>query len=208
MRDEYHTVSAELRGEIERIKGSRFLATVAPVGSPEAAGGFLTRIREEFADATHNCWAWRIGGEPEVFRSSDDGEPGGSAGRPILQQIEGHELTDTAVVVTRWFGGTKLGVGGLMRAYGGAAGHALDAAGRRLVVITRRLVVEFPYECTGAVEGLFASYEITPAASEYGASVRLEIDVPRRRLDRFMAELRDRTAGRVEMRETEVPGDR
>lgn len=203
MADEFQTLASEYRSETERIKGSRFTATVAPASTPEDAEAFVARVRSELDDASHHCWAYHLGGEAPRFRSSDDGEPGGSAGRPILQQIEGHGLTDTVVVVTRWFGGTKLGVGGLMRAYGGAAGHALDRAARRVVVITRRLVITYPYECSGAVEGALASYGLASVASDYAESVSLELEVPVRELESFTQELRDRSGGRVEMRETE-----
>ena len=148
---EFLTIAGEHRHEIDPIKGSRFLTSVAPAARVEEAEAFIERIRAEFAAASHNCWAYRCGREGEVFRSSDDGEPSGSAGRPILQQVEGHGLTNVAVVVTRWFGGTKLGVGGLMRAYGGAAGQTLDRTPQRTVIVKRRITVEHPYECSGAV---------------------------------------------------------
>jgi len=197
--DEYTTVASRFRGEVERIKGSRFLADVAPVVTPEEAEAFLAEVRAELDDATHHCWAYRLGCRSPRFRSSDDGEPGGSAGRPILQQLEGHELSDAVVVVTRWFGGTKLGVGGLMRAYGGAAGHALDRVERRVVVIRRELSITYPYECSGAVEGLLAAHRLTPTASEYTEHVRQELAIPVRELEAFLGELRDRCSGRVDI---------
>ena len=199
MAHEIHTLAAEFRHEGERIKGSRFIATVAPSPTVAAAEGFVERIRSEFPAATHHCWAYRVGPTGEAFRASDDGEPGGSAGRPILQQLEGHGLTNAVVVVTRWYGGTKLGVGGLMRAYGGAAGHALDRAERRIVILKRRLDVRFPYDCTGAVQGLLSAHGIEPASADYGAAVHMVLDVPERDLEEFTSALRDRTAGRVEM---------
>lgn len=201
MPDEIHTLAREFRHEGERIKGSRFLATVAPAFTAAEAEGFVARMREEFADATHNCWAYRVGRTGEAFRASDDGEPSGSAGRPILAQIEGHGLTNVAAVVTRWFGGTKLGVGGLMRAYGGAAGHALDRAERKILIIKRRLAIEHPYDCSGAVQGLLAAHGLEPASADYGATVRLVLDVPERELEEFITALRDRTAGRAEIEE-------
>ena len=164
------------------------------------AEAFIERVRAEFASATHNCWAYRVGPAGEAFRSSDAGEPSGSAGRPILLQIEGHDLTDTAVVVTRWFGGTKLGVGGLMRAYGGAAGQTLDRAPVETVVVTRRIEVEHPYDCSGAVQGLLAARRLEPTESDYGAAVKLVLEVPERDLAEFTRELLDRTAGRALIR--------
>ncbi len=121
------TVCARVRHEAEPSKGSRFIATVVPVTSEDAAKAALDGVRAEMPDAGHHCWAWRIA-SPAIDRASDDGEPGGSAGRPILAQLTGRDLVDTAVIVSRYWGGTKLGVGGLVRAYGGAAGLALDRA--------------------------------------------------------------------------------
>ena len=111
------------------IKKSRFLAVAAPVVDEAEARAFLAAYSD--LDANHNCWAWRIG---QVYRFSDDGEPSGTAGRPILQAIEGQELDQVAVVVTRWFGGILLGSGGLMRAYGGTAAACLRQAEKTVVV--------------------------------------------------------------------------
>ncbi|EQD36688.1 protein containing Uncharacterized protein family UPF0029 [mine drainage metagenome] len=113
----------------QSVRGSRFLADAAPVVDATAAMRWLTAQRH--TDATHNCWAWRCGAE---YRSSDDGEPGGSAGRPILQAIDAQGLDRVVVRVARWFGGTKLGVGGLLRAYGGCAAECLRTAPRRVLM--------------------------------------------------------------------------
>ena len=189
--------SGEFRYEAPPTKGSRFIATLAPATTPEEAEAFVARIRAAEPNATHHCWAWRVGRPCDRFRSSDDGEPSGSAGRPILLQLEGHEVTDVVCVVTRWFGGTKLGVGGLMRAYGGCAGQALDRATTREVVETVRLRVTCPYSDAGTLEGFLAHHALTPASSAYGESIVLELDVPSEDLASLTAELRDRTAGRA-----------
>ena len=123
-----HTLAGPATFELE-AKRSRFLARAAPVESPEAALAFLHEVADP--QATHNCWAYRIGAD---YRSSDDGEPGGSAGRPILAAIEGQGVDQVMVVVTRWYGGTNLGVGGLVRAYGGAAAECRRPAPRRPLV--------------------------------------------------------------------------
>lgn len=195
--DELSAAAEELRFEPDPVKGSRFVATVAPAASREEALAFVRRVERELSDASHNCWAWRVGGRGEQFQSSDAGEPGGSAGRPILAQLEGHRVTNTAVVVSRWFGGTKLGVGGLVRAYGGAAGKALDRTPLRPVVALRRLEIAHPWECAGAVQALVAARGLTVVASDYGESVRLALDVPERELAEVERELADRTAGRA-----------
>ena len=199
MTSEFQTVAEVFRYEIERIKGSRFVTTVAPASSVDEAMEFVAGVSAEFSGAGHNCFAFRLGRDGAVFRSSDDGEPGGSAGRPILQQLEGHDLTELVVVVTRWFGGTKLGVGGLMRAYGGAAGQTLDRAPLRTVAITRHLIVNHPYECSAAVSALFAARSITPTASSYDAEVQLELQLPEPEVEEFCRELRDCTSARAEV---------
>lgn len=115
----------------QEIRKSRFLAFAAPVGDEEAAKAFIAA--HSHVDANHNCWAWRLG---QVYRFSDDGEPSGTAGRPILQAIDGQELDGVAVVVTRWFGGILLGSGGLVRAYGGTASACLRQAEKSPLIAT------------------------------------------------------------------------
>lgn len=124
----------------QEIKRSRFLAIASPVADPDEAKNFIAR--NSAADANHNCWAWRIG---QAYRFSDDGEPSGTAGKPILQVIDGQELDNVAVLVTRWFGGILLGSGGLVRAYGGTAGLCLKAAERRPIIAMAQasIVVQF-----------------------------------------------------------------
>jgi uncharacterized YigZ family protein len=118
----------------EEIRKSRFLAIAAPVASAEQAMSFLREVAEP--TATHNCWAYRIG---QAYRFNDDGEPGGTAGRPILQAIDGQQMDRVVVVVARWYGGIKLGAGGLVRAYGGTAAECLRRAERVPIVATARL---------------------------------------------------------------------
>ncbi len=194
---QYRTVVGELRHEIDKIKGSRFIATIAPAESVDAATAFVTSVRKEFHDARHTCWAYRIGDRGETFRSSDDGEPSGSAGKPILAQVDGQGLCYVVVAVTRYFGGTKLGVGGLVRAYGQAAAEAIARASIRTVVLTRRVRIEHPYECSSAIEALLAAEHRRPAAADYTTSVRLEFDIPEDEVDSFVCQVRDRTGDRA-----------
>jgi uncharacterized YigZ family protein len=128
-----HTLVAVARHS-EDIRKSRFLAQAAPVETPERALAWVQTVSD--AAATHNCWAYRIG---QDYRFNDDGEPGGTAGRPILQAIEGQGFDHVAVVVTRWYGGIKLGAGGLARAYGGTAAECLRLAERVPIVAMARL---------------------------------------------------------------------
>jgi uncharacterized YigZ family protein len=135
MREPLHTLVAPCQYAVE-IRKSRFLAHAAPVASAAQALEFLREVGTPAA--SHNCWAYRIDAD---YRSSDDGEPGGSAGRPILQAIDSQGMDRVMVVVTRWFGGIKLGVGGLVRAYGGTAAECLRRAARRPIVAMTRLQV-------------------------------------------------------------------
>ena len=152
----YLSIPSALRHEIDPILGSRFVADVAPASDATSALELVERVRAEFPDASHHCWAWRLPPAGIDFRYSDDGEPRGSAGVPILKRIEGAGLVGVCAVVTRWFGGTKLGVGGLMRAYGGAAAAALAEVGSVEVVPTTPCTVVYPYECEGNVQALLA----------------------------------------------------
>lgn len=124
----------------ETIKKSLFIVYAAPVGNAEEALAFIEAHSR--ADATHNCWAFRIG---EEYRFNDDGEPGGTAGRPILAAIEGRELSNTVVLVIRYYGGIKLGTGGLVRAYGGTAAKCLQQAPKREILAMSRVVCDCPY---------------------------------------------------------------
>ena len=200
-KESYRTLAGEFRHEIEKVKGSRFLAAVAPTRNEDEAQELVSRQRKEFHDARHHCSAWRFGRTGQEFRYSDDGEPSGSAGKPILQAIDGRELCDVTVVVTRYFGGTKLGVGGLVRAYGGAAAEALDRAEIIVVTLKRRFRLKYSYECSGPIQGLLNEFEFDPTRAEYGAEVELELEIPLKLCDAFLREFTERTAGRGECRE-------
>ena len=189
------TLAEPFRFQPAPIKGSRFIATAAPVASMDEALACVEAVRAEMADARHHCWACRLA--DGSHRSSDDGEPGGSAGRPILAMIDGHDLVDVVVVVTRYFGGVKLGVGGLIRAYGGAAGQALDRAPVVERELTETLIVVHAYDDTQAVATVLAAEGLTPRDTDYGAEVRLVLDVPVERREAVVDALRDRTSGRV-----------
>lgn len=175
------------------VKHSRFLALAAPAASPEEALDFL----REAADpaATHNCWAYRIGGE---YRSSDDGEPSGTAGRPILAAIDGQGYDRVMVVVTRWYGGIKLGAGGLVRAYGGAAAECLRLAPRQPLVAMRRLRLACSFDDLGHVHAALAAHQAEKhdeSFDERGALLALEL--PDDRADALKTHLRDATRNRV-----------
>ncbi len=196
----YTSVTGRSRFHDEPIKGSRFIATLFEVSTDEAAQQALAAVCKEMADARHHCWAYRLHAEDRI-RSSDDGEPGGSAGRPILAQIEGHGLHDTMVVVTRYFGGVKLGVGGLIRAYGGCAGRGLDRAELKVVIAKTELSLEHEYGDTSAIDGVIRQEGLTRSSAEYDELVRLVLEVPAEDLARVRQALIDRTSGRVVLSE-------
>jgi uncharacterized YigZ family protein len=173
-----------------RERGSRFLALLVPVGGEEAAGATLEEIRRLHRGATHHCWAWRLGPLARE-RSSDDGEPAGTAGEPILRVLRGAALSDVLVVVVRWFGGVKLGKGGLARAYSGACGLVLErtATVRRIETILLR--VSLPYERLGAVKRLAEAPGRRLRSESYGEEVVMEIEVELPALLEFESALAD-----------------
>ncbi|MDQ2703047.1 MAG: IMPACT family protein [Pseudomonadota bacterium] len=175
------------------VKHSRFLAQAAPVDSPGAALAFMARVSDP--GATHNCWAWRL---DDQYRSSDDGEPAGTAGRPILAAIDGQGYDRVAVVVTRWYGGIKLGAGGLVRAYGGAAAECLRRAERLPLVAMRFLELQAGFDDIGAVHAALASFGAEKLDEQFNADgLRLRLSLPADRADALQAQLRDATRDRV-----------
>lgn len=194
--DLLRTVTGPVSAELPRISGSRFVGHLAPATSEAEALAVVQRLRDEDPDATHHCWAFVL--EDGRARSSDDGEPRDSAGAPILRHLEGAGLVDVVAVVVRWYGGTKLGRGGLVRAYGDATAAVLAAATvvERPALATRRL--RHGYDLTGAVDGVLAAFDATEVASDYGADVTRVVQVRRDRAAAFDRAVRDATAGRVE----------
>ncbi|MCK4873759.1 MAG: YigZ family protein [Phycisphaerales bacterium] len=191
----YRTIARPVCVEIGKIKGSRFIADAATAGSVDEARAFLQSIRETFPDATHHCSAWRI--DEHESRANDDGEPSGSAGAPILRQIDGVGVIGTVIVVTRYFGGTKLGTGGLIRAYGAAARAALDAADVIEHIVTRTLHITHGYELTATVQSVLSAYHLEPIDPHYETDVRFTIAIPEETADELVRELTERTGGRV-----------
>lgn len=185
----YAAPAGESWGEI-REKGSRFLAWIGPAAGEEAARDALDGLARRYPDASHHCWAWRIGSPPRE-RSSDAGEPSGTAGVPILQVLRGAALSDVLAVVVRWFGGTKLGKGGLARAYAAAAREALAGLPTVLRVPTVRVTLEVPYEKVGAVKRLIHPPAVELEAEEYGERARLVLAVHEERREALRQALAD-----------------
>ncbi|SEK76218.1 Putative translation regulator, IMPACT (imprinted ancient) protein family [Pseudoxanthomonas sp. GM95] len=186
------TLAGPLRQETG-IKHSRFIVHAGPAASADAAMAFIASASE--IGATHNCWAWRVG---EAFRSSDDGEPGGSAGRPILAAIDGAGFDQIAVVVTRWYGGIKLGVGGLVRAYGGCTASALREAPRLPLLQLIELEIACSFDDLGHVHAALAAFGAEKRDEAFDAQgARLTLRLPADQADTLKNHLRDATRDRV-----------
>lgn len=151
MLKKYRTILAQAEAEIVEKK-SRFIATVRPVKTEEEARAFIEEMKKKYWNATHNVFAYQIGERNELQRFSDDGEPQGTAGMPVLSVLKGEDIKDTAIVVTRYFGGTLLGTGGLVRAYGKSAKEGILAAGIAELVLYRRYSVMTDYTDSGKVQ--------------------------------------------------------
>lgn len=191
MSDALSTLVQRCRHQQE-IRKSRFLAIAAPVSSAEQALAFLREVADPAA--THNCWAWRIG---DGYRFNDDGEPGGTAGRPILQAIDGQQMDGVAVVVTRWYGGIKLGAGGLVRAYGGTAAECLRQAERIALVAMTRLEVRCEFAELALLKARLKELQGEIEQEHFAADgVELQLRLPRDRVDEAVQLISDISRGR------------
>ena len=189
-------LTGRTRFEAEPTKNSRFIVTAAPVEDESEAQALLRAVAAEMPDANHHCWAWRIA-VPSIDRAGDDGEPSGSAGRPILAQLSGHDLVNSAVIVTRYFGGTKLGVGGLVRAYGGAAGEAIAIAPSVPWELHTQLIVVHSHGDLNGVERVLSEFAASTLTIEYGTEVSRTVSLSASKLGKFQTALADTTAGRA-----------
>ncbi|RMH63650.1 MAG: YigZ family protein [Calditrichaeota bacterium] len=173
--DQYRVPARAHSAEI-KVKGSRFIAHVLPAADTATAEALYAEIKKKYYNATHNCPAWRI--TPDEWRYSDDGEPGGTAGKPILKEIVAADLLYTLCVVTRYFGGTKLGTGGLIRAYGEAARAALSTVPVEIKIRTRTLELRFGYELESSVRHFITRFEGKIEASDYSNGVIFRVAIP------------------------------
>ena len=193
---EYRTVYTGGTGELTEKK-SRFIATIRPVESEEEAAAFIEEMKKKYWDASHNCSAFVLGERGELTRCSDDGEPGGTAGRPMLDALTGAGLRNVCAVVTRYFGGTLLGTGGLVRAYSGAVQEGL----RQCVLIHKRFGYKVKAVCDytdiGKVQYLMGKEEITALDTEYTDRVVVHMLLPSDKAKVFEKQLIEATAGRV-----------
>ncbi len=182
--DEYRTPSVKGTASL-RERGSRFIGIALYVTTVEEAMIKLEEIRKEYYDATHHCFAYNIGLTGDLWRANDDGEPSGSAGKPILGQIRSAELTDIIVVVVRYYGGTKLGVPGLIKSYKEAAHLAIAEAGVNTRLNLVHFRVEFPYSVTSEVQRILSAEDAEISGEQYRESCSLVAGIRSSRADRF-----------------------
>ena len=177
----------------QEIKKSRFIALAKPVKSSEEAMSFFA----EYSDpaARHNCWAYKVGRD---YRFNDDGEPSGTAGKPILSAIEYAELTNVAVLVIRWFGGIKLGTGGLARAYGGTASACLNEAEKEEIKVYKSFSLQIPFNLTGGIHHLLSTNGVQKISEKYtDRGLELELSIEQKRFSEFEIQLSDMSQGAI-----------
>jgi uncharacterized YigZ family protein len=199
MTDEFKTILHDARAET-RVQGSRFIGTAHGAVTKAEAEQFIAKVKKEFFDATHNCYAYRLGTQGNQFRFNDDGEPSGSAGKPILAAIDSCTLTNVVVVVTRYFWGTKLGTGGLARAYGQAAGQVLLKGEQVTEYVMESILATFPHERIGSVMRTVSKYGAKIFDTSYDEEVHLRVKIRKSKADEFKAALVNATGGNITLK--------
>ena len=196
MDDTYTTIQRRGTAEV-KVQGSRFVALAVSGGTREEIDPLLESVRKEYFDATHHCYAYRLGTGKEAYRMHDDGEPAGTGGRPILTAIDREGLTDVVVVVTRYFGGTKLGVGGLARAYGEAATQALRDAGRETRYLVVQLDLTFSHDLTSAVMHCISRLQARILETAYDEQVHMRVEIRQSMAGELQDRLVEQTGGKA-----------
>ncbi len=199
--DEFLTIEQQQAAEI-KVKGSTFVGTAGPVNTEQQAADFIQQVSQKFYNATHHCYAYQIGLNPSIiFRMSDAGEPAGTAGVPIFNVIKGKQLTNLAVVVSRYFGGTKLGKGGLSRAYSECTQKVLEGCSIIKKHVYQTLRLEFDYQLTNPVMRAISSFHATIHESSYDQSARLTISLRKSMVENFKLNLIELTSGKISILE-------
>lgn len=193
--DSYFTLADEAEAET-KIQRSRFIALANPASSEAEAREFINQVAKRFHDSRHVCHGWRLGLEPDTLENrNDDGEPSGTAGEPILAAIRRTDLNNLVVVVVRYFGGIKLGTGGLARAYGGAADLVLEKAPRREVLLGREFDLDFPYPNRKTVAHLLQQHRGRTVQEDYGAAIHWRLWLPHSTSEGFLESLTQASNG-------------
>ena len=198
----YKTVKQYGEGEIEEKK-SRFLGKIKPVTTEEEALAFIEKTKKQYWDARHNCYAYIIGEHCECVRCSDDGEPSGTAGKPMLEVLQNQELRNVVAVVTRYFGGTLLGTGGLVRAYTQATQEALKEAQIATMTPVAIMTIQTDYNAIGKIKYVLAQEEINIQNVEYTVDVVVTAAVPLTQKEALLKKITEVTNGKAVMHETE-----
>jgi uncharacterized YigZ family protein len=181
----------------EEIKKSRFICHLKRVYTEEEARAFISEIKKEHHKANHNCSAFTLGDRQEIQRSSDDGEPSGTAGVPMLEILKKREITNVCAVVTRYFGGIKLGVGGLIRAYAGSVGHALDQVGLVKFVTQEQLILTLDYGNYDGLQRFLSSQGLVISESEFLSDVTVKLFVDLDKTEQLLADLVEQFSGKI-----------
>jgi uncharacterized YigZ family protein len=194
MNDEYLTIESQIRTEI-KVKGSKFIGTAVHIESKSTAEDFILKISKEFFDATHNCFAYKI--NEKIFRIGDAGEPSGTAGKPILSVIENKNLFEILIIVTRYFGGTKLGTGGLIRAYSDCANKTLLKAKIIKKFITQKLTLNFSYEMLNNIMRLLNLNKCQILESKYEKDITLKVAIRLSKVEEVKKLLIEASSGKI-----------
>ena len=202
MLPEYRTIYRGGEDEIVEKK-SRFIATVVPVNTEEEALERIGQIKKKHYDARHNCFAYVIGEKNEIMRCSDDGEPSGTAGRPMLEVLTGREIHNAVAIVTRYFGGTLLGTGGLVRAYTEAVQEGLEHCVVLACSTGFKLRIETDYNGIGKLQYLARTLELHELDIQYGELVQMTLLVPEDQIDAVEKDITEQTAGKAQMEREE-----
>lgn len=181
----------------EEIKKSRFICHLKRVYTEEEARAFISEIKKEHHKANHNCSAFTLGERQEIQRSSDDGEPSGTAGVPMLEILKKREITNVCAVVTRYFGGIKLGAGGLIRAYAGSVGHALDQVGLVKFVTQEQLILTLDYGNYDGLQRFLSTQGLVISESEFLSDVTVKLFVDLDKTDQLLADLIEQFSGKI-----------
>ncbi|MCL2113471.1 MAG: YigZ family protein [Streptococcaceae bacterium] len=181
----------------EEIKKSRFICQLARVKSEEEAQNFIAQVKKANPRANHNCWAYTIGDRQEIQRMSDDGEPSGTAGVPMLEILKKKEITNSCAVVTRYFGGIKLGAGGLIRAYAGAVNHALEAVGLVKLVEQQEMILRLDYSLYDSLQRFLTQENLVIVEAEFLTEIKVSAYIDKNRADSFLSALTEHFNGKI-----------
>ena len=185
----FKSIVGEVGPELYKVKGSKFLSYAYPVSEKDEIAEILEKLRKEHFKANHCCYAWKLGWDQPEFRYNDDGEPANSAGKPIYGQLLSFELTNVLLVVVRYFGGTKLGVGGLIQAYRESARLSLDKAEFCIHELVSRFELKFKYADMSRVMRLVKELDLHVVSQNMAMEVEMELEVPKKKTHQFLSQI-------------------